>query len=88
MLTARYAWQVENHPYWRNDSLSNYLAAANVHMTAYSPLGTPDFLDSNKSKAPRVLEDETVKAIAKEVGKTPGQVGACQNISGVLRPKL
>ena len=33
--------QVENHPYWRNDQLSNYLSNMNIHLTAYSPLGTP-----------------------------------------------
>jgi hypothetical protein len=34
--------QVEAHPYWRNDALLAFCSAAGVHVTAYSPLGSPD----------------------------------------------
>ena len=47
----------------------------NVHMTAYSPLGTPDSAEMMKRKdEPKILEDSTVASIAKELGKTPAQV--------------
>lgn len=34
--------QVEAHPYWRNDELREWCASHGIHLTAYSPLGSPD----------------------------------------------
>lgn len=34
--------QVEAHPYWPNTALIKAARAAGVHVTAYSPLGSPD----------------------------------------------
>ncbi len=34
--------QVEGHPYFRNEKLRAFCAAKGVHVTAYSPLGTPE----------------------------------------------
>ena len=51
------------------------LPMQNVHLTAYSPLGTPDSAEMMKRKGdPKILEDSTVGAIASELGKTPAQV--------------
>lgn len=47
-----------------------------IHLTAYSPLGSPDSADAMKRGAdvPNVLENNAVVAIAKKLGKEPGQV--------------
>ncbi|SCS33858.1 aldo/keto reductase [Staphylococcus caeli] len=55
--------QVEFHPYLLQASLNRYLDVQNIHMESWSPLMNA-----------QILEDETVKAIAKEVGKSPAQV--------------
>ena len=34
--------QVEAHPYWSNSRLLAFCKANSIHMTAYSPLGSPD----------------------------------------------
>jgi diketogulonate reductase-like aldo/keto reductase len=34
--------QVEAHPYWNNNKLVQWCQANGVHLTAYSPLGSPD----------------------------------------------
>jgi diketogulonate reductase-like aldo/keto reductase len=36
------ALQVEAHPYWPNTPLLRSARAAGIHVTAYSPLGSPD----------------------------------------------
>ena len=49
--------------------------AQNLHLTAYSPLGTPDSAEMMKRKDDRkILEDSSVVELAKELGKTPAQV--------------
>ena len=51
------------------------VCAQNLHLTAYSPLGTPDSAEMMKRKDDRkILEDSSVVELAKELGKTPAQV--------------
>ncbi|KAL4858530.1 Aldo-keto reductase family 4 member C10 [Chlorella vulgaris] len=67
--------QVEVHPYHRNDALIAFCRAASIHVTAFSPLGSPDSASIFPRKKPLVLmEDETVRAVAKRTGKNVGQV--------------
>lgn len=55
--------QVEFHPYLIQEDLRKYLKAQNIQMESWSPLMNA-----------QILEDETVQAVAKEVGKSPAQV--------------
>lgn len=55
--------QVEFHPYLLQSSLNRYLEVQNIHMESWSPLMNA-----------QILEDETVNAVANEVGKSPAQV--------------
>ncbi|MFQ3854148.1 aldo/keto reductase [Staphylococcus sp. 2S1] len=55
--------QVEFHPYLLQESLSRYLEVQNIHMESWSPLMNA-----------QILEDDTVKSVASEVGKSPRQV--------------
>lgn len=67
--------QVELHPIWKQDALK--AAAAEIggcHLTAYSPLGSPDSSAMIGHKGASVLDNEVVKKIAEETGKTTGQV--------------
>ena len=48
-----------------------------IHVTAYSPLGTPDSKDMMKrEETPSMMEEPAVTEIAEEHGKHPVQVGA------------
>jgi alcohol dehydrogenase (NADP+) len=68
--------QIEAHPYWRNDELIQFCTAHNIHVTAYSPLGSPDSatICSRGQEVPLILEDPVVKAVADAMGKTTGQI--------------
>ncbi|BBN10281.1 hypothetical protein MPTK1_5g02280 [Marchantia polymorpha subsp. ruderalis] len=57
--------QVEMHPSWRNDNVLAYCNKNNIHVTAYSPLGSSstDLFDT-----PEVIE------AAEKLGKSPGQI--------------
>ncbi|OEK64545.1 glyoxal reductase [Staphylococcus equorum] len=55
--------QVEFHPYLLQESLSRYLEVQNIHMESWSPLMNA-----------QILEDDTVKSVASEVGKSSAQV--------------
>ncbi|PHK50852.1 aldo/keto reductase [Staphylococcus edaphicus] len=55
--------QVEFHPYLVQASLRRYLEVQNIHMESWSPLMNA-----------QILDDDTVKAIAQEVNKSPAQV--------------
>ena len=66
--------QVEMHPFLRQDALLEYCKSVGTHITAYSPLGSPDsesFIGHNGSS---LLQHPTVLKIAEETGKSPGQV--------------
>eukprot|EP00891_Asterochloris_glomerata_P005337 jgi/Astpho2/5337/Aster-05888 len=63
--------QVELHPYFRNDQLQSFCKEKGVHITAYSPLGSPDSMaDSykNPKELPHILDDKQLQEIAKELG--------------------
>ena len=68
--------QVECHPYLRLADLHRYCQAHNIHVTGYSPLGSPDRPDvvSKEVNEPLLLQDETIAAIATKHGVSPAQV--------------
>ena len=70
--------QVEAHPYWRNDALVGWASSRGIHVTAYSPLGSPDSAAIMRRPAdtPGPMKDATVLAIAERLGRSPAQVGA------------
>jgi alcohol dehydrogenase (NADP+) len=53
--------QVEAHPYLQQTKLLKYCQARGVHFQAYSPLGTPGYMEEGE---PRLLEDPVLKKIA------------------------
>ena len=55
--------QVEYHPYLTQHKLKLYLAAQHIVMESWSPLMNA-----------QILNDETIKDIAQELGKSPAQV--------------
>ncbi|OAY43781.1 aldose reductase [Manihot esculenta] len=57
--------QMEMHPGWRNDKMLEACKKNNIHVTAYSPLG---------SSGSDLIHDETVETISNKINKTPGQV--------------
>jgi len=63
--------QVELHPYLQQSELVAYCKKHDIVVQAYSPLGTVDF---KKEHEPTILEDNTIKAIAKKHNKTPAQI--------------
>lgn len=66
--------QVELHPRLRQDALLASCTALGTHLTAYSPLGSPDSAEHIKHAGASVMTEPTVKRIAAELGKTPAQV--------------
>lgn len=61
--------QVEFHPYLIQQSLRDYLASESIQMESWSPLMNSE-----------ILTDETIVAIADEIGKSPAQVVIRWNI--------
>jgi hypothetical protein len=70
------SFQVEIHPYHRNDPLIQYCSTEGIHVTAYSPLGSADSaaIMQRAADTPRLLDDPVVKDVAARVGKSPAQV--------------
>jgi alcohol dehydrogenase (NADP+) len=67
--------QVELHPYLQQNDLLQFCHQNGIHMTAYSPLGSPDRPDSLKTEdEPVLMEDPTITAIADRQGLSPAQV--------------
>jgi alcohol dehydrogenase (NADP+) len=67
--------QVELHPHHPQAELVEHCAAAGVHLTAYSPLASPDRPASMKHEGePPLLESDAVTRAAEAAGMTPGQV--------------
>ena len=67
--------QVELHPLLQQPELLAYCNSQDIHVTAYSPLGScdrPAFLKADD--APLLLEDPVVRSIADAHDRTPAQV--------------
>lgn len=62
--------QVECHPSWQQAKLREFCKSNHVHLSAYSPLGSPGttWLKSDVLKQPAVI------SVAEKLGKTPAQV--------------
>ncbi|KAG5554008.1 hypothetical protein RHGRI_011769 [Rhododendron griersonianum] len=62
--------QVECHPCWSQSKLREFCKAKGVHLSGYSPLGSPGttWLKSD------VLQQPILTMVAEKVGKTPAQV--------------
>ncbi|WP_398574144.1 aldo/keto reductase [Staphylococcus equorum] len=61
--------QVEFHPYFTQQELRTYLDIESIYMESWSPLMNAE-----------ILTDETINAIAEEIGKSPAQVVIRWNI--------
>lgn len=62
--------QVECHPIWQQHNLHAFCKSQRIHVTAYSPLGSPG---SGWIKV-KMLEHPILKQVAEKLGKTPAQV--------------
>ncbi|KAI5059988.1 hypothetical protein GOP47_0024408 [Adiantum capillus-veneris] len=62
--------QVEMHPMWQQKQLRETCKRANVHVSAWSPLGAP----RESWGSPAILDEPILKEIAAKLGKTPAQV--------------
>ncbi|KAI9115905.1 hypothetical protein K1719_012835 [Acacia pycnantha] len=62
--------QVECHPSWQQDKLRAFCKSKGVHLSGYSPLGSPGttWIQSD------VLKHPVLNMIADKLGKTPAQV--------------
>ncbi|XP_062231559.1 NADPH-dependent aldo-keto reductase, chloroplastic-like [Phragmites australis] len=63
--------QVECHPVWRQTKLREFCESKGIHLSAYSPLGSPG---TGMVKPGAVLEHPVVVSAAEKLGKTPAQV--------------
>ncbi|KAF8006687.1 hypothetical protein BT93_K0865 [Corymbia citriodora subsp. variegata] len=62
--------QVECHPYWQQGKLREFCKSRSIHISGYSPLGSPG-KESIKSD---ILKNPVVTTIAEKLAKTPAQV--------------
>ncbi|GAB2290001.1 NADPH-dependent aldo-keto reductase, chloroplastic [Dionaea muscipula] len=62
--------QVECHPLWQQTKLQEFCKAKGVHLSGYSPLGSPG---SSWVKT-QVLKHPVITEVAEKLGKTPAQV--------------
>ncbi|GJN14592.1 hypothetical protein PR202_gb01437 [Eleusine coracana subsp. coracana] len=63
--------QVECHPVWQQDKLRKLCQLKGVHLSAFSPLGSPGSPGLN---GPSVLSNPVVVSVAEKLQKTPAQV--------------
>lgn len=67
--------QIECHPYLHQTELVDFCHKNGIHVTAYSPLGSPDRPDQFKApNEPSLLKNPVIEALAKEKGYNPGQI--------------
>ncbi|KAF5476128.1 hypothetical protein F2P56_007864 [Juglans regia] len=62
--------QVECHPSWQQAGLHAFCKSKGVHLSGYSPLGSPGSTWVNSD----VLKNPILGMVAEKVGKTPAQV--------------
>lgn len=62
--------QVEMHPRWQQEHLREVCSKANIHVSAWGPLGAPN----TRWGSHAVLDHPTIKEIASKHEKTPAQV--------------
>ncbi|KAE8099339.1 hypothetical protein FH972_017329 [Carpinus fangiana] len=63
--------QVESHPSWQQPKLHAFCQSKGVHLSAYSPLGSPG---TGRMKREVVLKNPILNAVAEKLGKSPAQV--------------
>jgi len=67
--------QVELHPLLQQEDLVEFCHSHNIHLTAYSPLGSGDRSAEMKAEnEPNMLENETINSIAKKHDVSSAQV--------------
>jgi len=67
--------QIELHPYLQQPAMLDFCSKNRIHITAYSPLGSPDRPSFLKAKdEPILLEDSTIATVAERRNATPAQV--------------
>ncbi len=68
------------HPYHRNDALIGFCQQHGIHVTAYSPLGSPDSaaMMGRGADIKGPMQDAAVLQVATKLGKSPAQVGRRQ----------
>jgi alcohol dehydrogenase (NADP+) len=67
--------QIEMHPMLQQKDVMNYCMSENIHLTAYSPLGSMDRIpDSKADDEPNLLEHTVIVKIAEKNNCTPAQV--------------
>lgn len=67
--------QVELHPLLQQQDLINYCHSEDIHVTAYSPLGSRDrAAQIKKDNEPNLFEEPVIKEIADKHNSTPAQV--------------
>jgi diketogulonate reductase-like aldo/keto reductase len=66
--------QIESHPYLQQPELLSFCRSSGILVQAYSPLG------NNVKGLPRAVDDPRVQAIAKRIGKEPGQLLICWGV--------
>ncbi|KAK4419029.1 NADPH-dependent aldo-keto reductase, chloroplastic [Sesamum alatum] len=62
--------QVECHPIWHQAKLREFCKSKGIHLSAYSPLGSP----GTTTMKGEVLKHPVLVATAEKLGKTPAQV--------------
>lgn len=73
--------QVELHPYFQQNEMVEFCKANNIHVTAYSPLGSSDRPQGlKKEDEPVLLQDENIAAIARAKGVSVAQVILAWNV--------
>ncbi|BAS94367.1 Os05g0456300, partial [Oryza sativa Japonica Group] len=64
--------QVECHPVWQQTKLRKFCTSKGIHLSAYSPLGSPG--TASVKAVGNVLAHPVVVSTAEKLGKTPAQV--------------
>ncbi|XP_038720957.1 NADPH-dependent aldo-keto reductase, chloroplastic-like [Tripterygium wilfordii] len=62
--------QVELHPQWQQPKLHDFCKAKGIHLSGYSPLGSP----GTGSIKGDVLKNPVLSTVAEKLGKSPAQV--------------